>query len=320
MKKVLITGGAGFVPSSLADSLLEKGKYFVVLVDNLLTGKKTNVPNHPNCVFINTDVNKYEDIAPVFARFAFDYVFHFAAVVGVKRTLENPAMVLEDIDGIKNILNLSKNTGVDRVFYSSSSEVYGEPVELPQHEITTPLNSKLPYAIVKNVGEAFFRSYKEEYDLDYTIFRFFNTYGPKQSADFVMTKFINAALKDEDITIYGDGMQTRTFCFIQDNVDTCINAMTSEEFKNNVINIGSDKEMTILELAKLIIHLTNSKSKLVNLPPLKEGDMTRRQPDITNMRNLLGRKLTPVEEGIQMVLNTCTKNLLSTSTTESSNY
>jgi UDP-glucose 4-epimerase len=116
-----------------------------------------------------------------FKPFVFDYVFHYAAVVGVKRTLENPVLVLEDLQGIRNVLTLCKNTGVKRVFYASSSEVYGEPVHLPQHEHNTPLNSRLPYAVVKNAGESFCRSYFQEYGLEYTIFRFFNTYGPKQS-------------------------------------------------------------------------------------------------------------------------------------------
>ena len=114
-------------------------------------------------------------------------------MVGVKRTLENPLKVLEDIKGIQSVLHLAKNTGVKRVFFASSSEVYGEPVEFPQNEFTTPLNSKLPYAIVKNVGEAFLKSYYLEHGLNYTIFRFFNTYGPKQSTDFVMSKFLRAA-------------------------------------------------------------------------------------------------------------------------------
>ncbi|MCX8490691.1 MAG: NAD-dependent epimerase/dehydratase family protein, partial [Cyclobacteriaceae bacterium] len=212
MIKVLITGGAGFVGSSLADKLLEQGKYFVVSVDNLLTGDIRKVSQHQNSRFIKCDVNNYHDIAAIMTSFQFDYVFHYAAVVGVKRTIENPIMVLEDLQGIKNILSLSKNTGIKRVFFSSSSEVYGEPVELPQHEETTPLNSRLPYAVVKNVGEAFCRSYEKEYGLPFTIFRFFNTYGPKQSTDFVISKFVNAALKNEPITIYGVGKQTRTFC------------------------------------------------------------------------------------------------------------
>lgn len=300
---ILITGGAGFIPSSLADRLLENPDYFVVLVDNFLTGKKENIPQHPNCKFIHGDVNNFDDIAPVFSLYNFDYVFHYAAVVGVKRTLENPIMVLDDIYGIRNILDLSKRTGVKRVFYASSSEVYGEPVHLPQHETITPLNSRLPYAVVKNVGESYFRSYQQEYGLDYTIFRFFNTYGPKQSTDFVMSRFIRLALANEDIPVYGDGSQTRTFCFIDDNLDACTKAMESDLIINDVANIGNGDIVTIMELAKTIIRLTNSQSKIVHLPPLEEGDMTRRQPDIAKMNQLLGRPFTSLEQGIQIILN-----------------
>ena len=301
--KILITGGAGFVPSSTAKRLLEDPSNFVVLVDNFLTGSIDNVPNHPNCKFIKCDVNNYHDISPIMCSYQFDYVFHYAAVVGVKRTLENPKMVLDDIQGIKNVLDLSKNTGVKRVFYSSSSEVYGEPVHLPQNEETTPLNSRLPYAVVKNVGESYFKSYQQEFGLDYTIFRFFNTYGPNQSTDFVMSKFIRAALKDEDITLYGDGLQTRTFCYIDDNTESCINAMQNDEFINEVFNIGSDTIITIKELAETIIRLSNSNSKIVHLPALPDGDMTRRQPDITKMKQLLNRNLIPLEQGIKNILS-----------------
>ena len=300
--KILITGGAGFVPSSTADRLLQDPNNFVVLVDNFLTGKPSNIPNHSNCKFIKCDVNNYHDISPIMCSYQFDYVFHYAAVVGVKRTLDNPKMVLDDIQGIKNVLDLSKNTGVKRVFFSSSSEVYGEPVHLPQNEHTTPLNSRLPYAVVKNVGESYFKSYQQEFGLDYTIFRFFNTYGPKQSTDFVMSKFIRAALKGEDITLYGDGSQTRTFCFIDDNTEACVNAMKNEEFANKIFNIGNDSIITIKELAETIIRLTNSTSQIVYLPPLEDGDMTRRQPDITKMKSLLNRDLKPLEEGIKEVL------------------
>jgi len=218
--------------------------------------------------------------------------------------LDNPVMVLEDIQGIKNVLDLCKSTGVKRVFYSSSSEVYGEPVELPQHEHTTPLNSRLPYAIVKNVGEAFCRSYQQEFGLEYTIFRFFNTYGPKQSTDFVMSKFLKLALNNEDITVYGAGDQTRTFCYIDDNLDACLTAMNDNKFVNDVVNIGNDELITIFELAKKIIDITDSKSKIIHLPALKEGDMTRRQPDLTNMKMLLNRNMLPIEEGIRRILTT----------------
>ena len=188
----------------------------------------------------------------------FDFVFHYAALVVVKRTQDNPVAVLEDLQGFKNVLDLAKNTGVKRVFFSSSSEVYGEPVELPQHEETTPLNSRVPYAVVKNVGESFVKSYEKEFGLEYTIFRFFNTYGPKQSTDFVMSKFMNKALKNEDITIYGNGNQTRTFCFVDDNVEACYQAFNQNKVVNDVMNVGGETEITILELAKIIIKLTNS--------------------------------------------------------------
>ncbi|MBK8339018.1 MAG: NAD-dependent epimerase/dehydratase family protein [Flavobacteriales bacterium] len=304
MARILVTGGAGFVPSELADRLARDPSNEVVAVDNLLTGDVGKLPlaECPNLHFIKCDANRFEDISSVFYAYRFEYVFHYAAVVGVKRTTDNPVMVLRDIDGIRNVLDLSKNTGVKRVFFSSSSEVYGEPVEIPQNERTTPLNSKLPYAIVKNIGEAFLRSYQKEYGLDYTVFRFFNTYGPKQSKDFVVSKFIRAALKNEDITIYGDGSQTRTFCYIDDNIEACLNAYRRNEVVNDVVNIGSDVEITVLELARLIIQLTGSASKLVHLPPLEEGDMTRRMPDVTRMRALLGREMLPLSDGIKRIL------------------
>lgn len=304
MSRILVTGGAGFIASDLAIRLADDPSNTVVVVDDLLTGDVRKLPDPlpPNMHFIKCDVNRFEDISGVFYANHFNYVFHYAAVVGVKRTTDNPVMVLRDIDGIRNVLDLSKNTGVKRVLFSSSSEVYGEPVEIPQNERTTPLNSKLPYAIVKNIGEAFLRSYQREFGLDYTVFRFFNTYGPKQSRDFVVSKFIRAALANEDITLFGDGLQTRTFCYIDDNIDACLNAFHGNQVVNDVVNIGSDIEITIKDLAKMIVELTGSSSKLVHLPPLEEGDMTRRMPDITRMRELLGREMLPLREGLERVL------------------
>jgi UDP-glucuronate decarboxylase len=304
-RKILVTGGAGFIGSSLAERLSKDEENYVVIVDNLLTGSISKIPksNHQNVKFIKADVNEFNDISAIFHAYKFDYVFHYAAVVGVKRTLANPVMVLNDLKGINNILQLSKNTGVKRVFYTSSSEVYGEPVEYPQNEHTTPLNSRLPYAIVKNAGEAYLRSFKREYDLDFTIFRLFNTYGPKQSTDFVISKFLTAALKNKDILIYGDGMQTRTFCYIEDHLDATTNAFYNNLLINDVANIGTDNEMTIVDLARLIVKVTNSNSRLVHVPALKEGDMTRRRPDITIMKTLLDRDYTSLEEGIRNILN-----------------
>lgn len=305
MARILVTGGAGFIASDLALKLADDPSNVVVVVDNLLTGDVTKVkhPAKANLHFVKCDVNRFEDISGVFYAYRFDYVFHYAATVGVKRTTDHPVMVLRDIDGIRNVLDLSKNTGVQRVLFSSSSEVYGEPVEIPQNERTTPLNSKLPYAIVKNIGEAFLRSYYKEYGLEYTIFRFFNTYGPKQSRDFVVAKFLRAALANEDITLFGDGLQTRTFCYIDDNIDACLTAFHKGQVMNDVVNIGSDDEITIKALAELIIELTGSRSRIVHLPPLEEGDMTRRMPDVTRMNQLLGRPALPLREGLQRIID-----------------
>lgn len=301
-RTILVTGGAGFIASSLAEKLAKDPANNIVIVDNLLTGSADKLPQGDNIRFNRCDVNNYAEISGVFFANRFDYVFHYAAVVGVQRTLDNPVKVLDDITGIRNVLELCRNTGVKRVFFASSSEVYGEPVEFPQNEDTTPLNSRLPYAIVKNVGEAFLKSYRKEYGLNYTIFRFFNTYGPKQSRDFVISRFIAGALKNEPITIYGEGMQTRTFCFIDDNVDACYNAFVQDKFIDDVVNIGSDKEVPIIDLARMIIRITGSKSEIVHLPALSEGDMTRRLPDTTKMRELLSRPMLPLEEGIKAVI------------------
>ena len=305
MRNILITGGAGFVGSALAEKLLQSPENFIVIVDDLTTGdlRKLPVASKERMRFIKCDVNNYRDIAIVMVSFHFDYVFHYAAMVGVQRTQQYPVKVLRDLQGIENILKLSKNTGVKRVFFSSSSEVYGEPTELPQNEQTTPLNSRIPYAVVKNAGEAYLRSYKKEYDLDYTIFRFFNTYGPKQSVDFVMSRFIRLALKNQNITIYGDGLQTRTFCFVDDNVDACVNAFYEDEVVNDVVNIGGAKEITMINLAKTVIDLTQSSSRIVFLPALEEGDMSRRYPDTSKMIKLLKRKPIELKEGIKKILD-----------------
>ena len=303
MNNILVTGGAGNVGSALVMRLAEIKTNRIVVFDNLLTGDKDKVSKLENVTFIKGNVNSYNDISAVFFRYNFNFVFHFAAVVGVQRTLENPLWVLEDIKGFENILNLCKNTHVKKVYFSSSSEVYGEPFEIPQNEKTTPLNSKLPYAIVKNLGESYLRSYQQEFGLDYTIFRFFNTYGPNQSEDFVIPKFLKLALNNEDITIYGKGNQTRTFCYIDDNIDTIIKIHENALVNNDVINIGNDIETTVLGLAKTIIKITNSNSKIIHLPALEEGDMLRRCPDISKMRKILKRDLFTVEEGVLKLIN-----------------
>ena len=304
MKFILITGCAGNIGSSLTRKLINL-KINVIGVDNLSTGSfhKLDKLDSNYFKFIKADVNDLSEIMQIFLKYDIEFVFHFAAVVGVQRTLLNPVNVLKDIDGLKNIFNLSKNTGVKRVFYSSSSEVYGEPVFIPQNEETTPLNSKLPYAIVKNIGEAFCKSYNKEYGLNYTIFRFFNTYGPNQSQDFVVPRFIKSAIMNEDLIIYGNGLQTRTFCYIDDNIDTMYKIMVEDKYINDTVNIGSDHEITILDLATQVINLLKSKSNIVHIDPLAEGDMTKRLPDISKMRSILKREFVSLNDGITKVIN-----------------
>lgn len=302
MTHILVTGGAGFIGSHMAEKLAEDPKNLVVIADDFSTGFRRNIPNQKNLIIEKCNVNNLNELIRLFLKYDFESVFHYAAVVGVQRTLDHPVWVLEDIKGIENVMQLSKDSGVKRVVFSSSSEVYGESTTYPQHEITTPLNSRLPYAVVKNVGEAYLKSYGLENNLEYTIFRFFNTYGQRQRSDFVITKFIEAAKKNHDITVYGDGSQTRTFCYIKDNVDACYNAFRKNIIVNDVVNIGSDIEVTMLELATMIKKITNSKSKIIHLPALKEGDMPRRQPDVRKMRTLLDRDFTSLEEGLRHCL------------------
>ena len=249
MINILITGGAGHVGASLANKLSEKDNVSIVILDNLSTGKKQNLLLRENIKFIEGDINKISGIEAMLKEKPFNYIFHYSAVVGVQRTQDHPLLVFDDIDGIKNILSIALQHSTQRVYFSSSSEVYGEPVEIPQHEMTTPLNSKIPYAIVKNVGESFLRSYQKEFNLNYTILRFFNTYGPLQSDDFVITKFIKLALENEDLIIYGDGAQTRTFLHVDDNINFTIECLENNYFNNDVVNVGSDEEMRIDALA-----------------------------------------------------------------------
>ena len=171
------------------------------------------------------------------------------------------------------------------------------------HEKTTPLNSRLPYAIVKNIGEAYFKSYYKEHGLNFSIFRFFNTYGLNQSKDFVVSKFLSSAFKNEDITIYGDGTQNRTFCYIDDNIDLTLKILKNNLINNEIINVGNEIIYSINDLARIIIEILDSKSKIIHLPALEEGDMTRRQPDIAKMKKIINRPLIDLREGIVKIIN-----------------
>ena len=295
---IIITGGAGNIGGSLSRELVKKG-HNVIILDNLSTGDRRKLPSKKfkNWEFIKCDINKI-DLSKIFRNKKIDYIFHYAAVVGVQRTLKNPKFVLNDIKGIENILNFAVKKKIKRIFYASSSEIYGEPVTIPQDEFTTPLNSRLPYAIVKNVGEAYFRTYKKVYGLDYTIFRFFNTYGPLQSDEFVITKFINKALKNKDLIINGDGKQTRTFLYIDDNIFLTTSIFLNKKFINDVVKIGNNKKNKKEKKKKKIKKILKSKSKIIYGKALKDGDMKRRKPSLKRISIIKKQKFVSLEKGI----------------------
>jgi UDP-glucose 4-epimerase len=301
---ILITGVAGNIGSSLALSLLKK-KYNIIGIDNFLTGKKKKLPNksYRNFKFVFGDVNNKKKISNIFKSYKIKFIFHFSAVVGVQRTQQFPLKVMNDITGTKNLLDLSVKYKIKRFFYSSSSEIYGEPVKLPLHEENSPLNSRIPYSVVKNVSENYVKIFKEKFNLNYTIFRFFNTFGPNQSEDFVIPKFVKLALKNLSIPIYGDGRQTRTFLYIDDNIDTIINCFEKNLYINDILNIGSHIQYRIIDLAKKIVKFTNSSSKLKYLPALPKGDMKRRQPDNKKMKKALGKKFMNLDLALQKYIN-----------------
>ena len=304
MKKILITGGAGNIGASLFNKLIKNKSYFIYVLDNFSTGRKVNLNlrGEDNFQIFNSDVNNFNELKKIFQNNSFNYIFHYAATVGVQRTQNNPLQVLKDIEGIKNILNLTLDKDIERIFFSSSSEVYGESFETPQNELTTPLNSRIPYAIVKNVSEAFLKSYNKVYGTKYTILRFFNTYGPLQNEEFVISKFVKQALNNENLTIYGDGKQTRSFLYIDDNIDFTIKLLENNLLINETVNVGSDIEISIIELSKKIINIIDSDSEIIFSPPLPDGDMLKRLPDISKMKKNYGNELIELDEGLRKVI------------------
>jgi nucleoside-diphosphate-sugar epimerase len=296
--KCLVTGGAGFIGSHLCENLLKKG-HEVICFDNFSTGSKKNVNfDNKNFTIEKGDTNT-SDLVNVFKKHEFNWVFHHSAVVGVKRTLEKPIEVLNDIKGTRNILELCRKNDVDKTLFASSSEVYGEPVQIPGIE-NGHLNPKIPYSVTKLMGEKYFEAYYQTYGLKTCSLRFFNVYGPKQNSSdygFVTGIFIKKLLNNKSPIIFGDGTQTRDFIYINDNIKATIKAMETNKTNGQVINIGTGRPMTILDLAETIIKLTNK-----NLKPVFEqvrDDVRHRFPDVSKMIKLLNyRPQYNIEEGL----------------------
>ena len=301
MSRIIVTGGLGFIGSSLVEKLSQNSDNQIFVIDDLSTGFLDNKIESDRVKYFDLDICDQESLTKIFEKSKPDFVFHLAAVVGVERTLANPFSVFSDIKAMVNILEACVKYKVKRIYYSSSSEVYGEPVESPQKE-SSPINAKLPYAAVKYISELYCKSYFDEFGLEYTIFRFFNTFGPNQSKDFVMSVFINQAIRNEPLTVIGDGKQKRTFCYIEENLNAVLECFYGNKFVCDVINIGSQQEYSIFELANLVIELSNSSSTIKFIDRRLEGDVKIRCPNLDKMNSLMVENIS-VRDGIINMIN-----------------
>jgi dTDP-glucose 4,6-dehydratase len=302
-KRVVITGAAGFIGSHLSEALLERG-YTVVGIDNLLTGDTANIAHLVNrdFTFIKHDVTNYIYVeGPVHA------VLHWASPASPIDYLELPIPTLKvGALGTHKALGLALAKKA-RFVLASTSEVYGDPLEHPQKESywgnVNPIGPRGVYDEAKRFAEAMTTAYRRYHGLDSKIVRIFNTYGPRMRVrdGRAVPAFMSQALRNEDVTIFGSGEQTRSFCYVSDLVDGILRLMESDV--QDPVNIGNPHEMTIEEIAKVIIRIAGSQSRIV-YRPLPEDDPKVRRPDITRARELLGwEPKVPLEEGLLSTLD-----------------
>ena len=302
MPRAVITGAAGFIGSHLSEALLNRG-WSVVGVDNLLTGNTENIAHLINrdFLFIKHDVTNY-----IYVEGPVDVVLHWASPASPIDYLELPIPTLKvGALGTHKALGLAKEKKA-RFVIASTSEVYGDPLEHPQKESywgnVNPIGPRGVYDEAKRFAEAMTTAYHRYHRLDTKIVRIFNTYGPRMRLNDgrAVPAFMSQALRGEDVTIFGSGKQTRSFCYVTDLVDGILRLMDSNV--NDPVNIGNPHEMTIEEIARTIIRMTGSKSRLV-YRPLPEDDPKVRQPDITKARTLLGwEPKVGLEEGLAKTL------------------
>jgi dTDP-glucose 4,6-dehydratase len=301
-QRVVITGAAGFIGSHLAEALLDRG-YTVIGIDNLLTGDIRNIAHLTNrdFEFVKHDVTNY-----IYVDGRVDYVLHWASPASPIDYLELPIPTLKvGALGTHKALGLAKAKGA-RFVLASTSEVYGDPLEHPQKESywgnVNPIGPRGVYDEAKRFAEAMTVAYHRYHGLDAKIVRIFNTYGPRMRVKDgrAVPAFISQALRNEDVTVFGDGRQTRSFTYITDLVDGILRLMTSSV--NDPVNIGNPREMSLDELARTIIRMTGSTSRIV-YKPLPVDDPKVRQPDITRARALLGwEPKVPLEEGLEATI------------------
>ena len=300
-KRVLITGGAGFLGSHLCEKLLEKGEE-VICVDNLYTGSKKKIQHlfaNENFEFIRHDIT-----FPLFLEV--DEIYNLACPASPIHYQSDPVQTLKtSVHGAINMLGLAKRVNA-KIFQASTSEVYGDPEVHPQKEEywgkVNPIGPRSCYDEGKRCAETLFFDYHRQHNVDIRVARIFNTYGPQMNINDgrVVSNFIVQALENQDITIYGNGSQTRSFCYVSDLIDGIINFMNTnvKEFKGP-LNLGNPKELTILELAEKIIKTTNSNSKII-FKDLPEDDPKQRQPDVSLAeKNINWNPTIDLKEGLR---------------------
>jgi UDP-glucuronate decarboxylase len=302
--KILVTGGAGFLGSHLCDRLLEGG-HEVLCVDNFYTGKKENLA-------LSESNNRFELIRhdvtfPIYLEI--DAIFNFACPASPIHYQRNPVQTLKtSVHGAINILGLAKRTGA-RVFQASTSEVYGDPEMHPQTEIywgnVNPIGIRSCYDEGKRCAETLFFDYHRQYAVDIRVARIFNTYGPRMSEGDgrVVSNFIVQALQGQNLTVYGTGEQTRSFCYVDDLIAGVLSFMWSETEFAGPLNLGNPAETSVLELAESVIRLTGSKRSVIDFQPLPSDDPQRRNPDITEAKRVLSWQPTvALEEGLEKTI------------------
>lgn len=314
MQTVLVAGGAGFIGSHLSQHLLHLG-YSVICVDNLITGNKKNIAtllSNKNFQYIEADIST--DITKFIGEIdSIDFIFHLASPASpnkksktsyINKPLET---MMANSQGTYHLLELARKHHA-RFLFASTSEVYGDPTVSPQPESyfgnVNPNGIRSVYDEAKRFGEAMTMLYVRTYDVDARIIRIFNTYGPQMQPDDgrVVSNFITQALQKKQITVYGDGSQTRSFCYVSDMVEGIIRALFEKDTKGTVINLGNTDERTVLELATMVQQIIGSDSPLI-FESLPQDDPKVRKPDITLAKQLLHWEPTiSIEEGLQMTI------------------
>jgi UDP-glucuronate decarboxylase len=300
-KRILVTGGAGFLGSHLCERLIKDGNE-VICLDDLFTGSRRNIDrlleNH-SFEFLRHDVNQPMHVEC-------DEIYHLACPASPIHYQRNPVRTIRTcVQGTLNVLELAREVGA-RLMIASTSEVYGDPLVHPQVETywgnVNPIGVRACYDEGKRCAEALAASYAQQYDVEVRIARIFNTYGPRMQPNDgrVVSNFVLQCLKDEPITLFGDGQQTRSFCYVDDLIEAFVRLMASDA--DMPINLGNPNEATILQLAERIKELTGSKSELVR-KALPQDDPTRRKPDISRAIAMLGwQPKVPLDEGLRATI------------------